>query len=177
MFGQTFHNLPWLLREPSTIFRTNLYLRLHELCLCARVCTKCGTFHKCLCKPSGTSAQTLGLALCKPSASCCANLRLRLPRRPLSKITPTLPNDLVKNTSMQAPGAPEFIEYEHGALDLHSCDGPAFLGFAILHCRHPRNPRSQMHNNWFRLMSTYVGIFKTLGLLSQFKSTHSNIAW
>jgi hypothetical protein len=107
MFGQTFGKLPRLLREPPARVRANCYFRLCELCLCASVRTRNGTFNKCLRKPSGKVAQTFGLVSCKPSASCCANLRLRLRKREFA-------SDLLKNISVRAPGAPKFIEYEHG---------------------------------------------------------------
>jgi hypothetical protein len=100
------------LREPSVMVRANLYLRLRELCLCTRLRTKDGTFSKRLREPSGKVAQSFGLALRKSAASCFANLCSRLRKRGL---IPALPSDLVKNTSVQAPGARRFIKHEHGA--------------------------------------------------------------
>jgi hypothetical protein len=113
MFGQTFKYLPRLFSRTFRRIRANLYQRLRELSLRARVRKGWNLpqvfaqiFREGCANPRPRVMQTFRLVLSKPPPKAS--------QAHVFKMILALPSDLVKTTSVRASGAPKFCEYELG---------------------------------------------------------------
>jgi hypothetical protein len=121
-------------------------------------------------------ARTFRKGSCKPLLEV-ARMRKHSPRVAHArgfKIIPAPPSALVENTLVWAAWAPKFIKYEHGAWDLHPCEGPAFCGSCIF--RLTKSTKSTSSNwlpNIFGICQ-HLQHIQSISILFQCKSRHYN---